>query len=238
MPVATALAEPPLEPPVTRVSSSGWRVAPKPESSLVVPKANSWRLVLPTSTAPAWRRRVVTVASAAATPAHAHARTGRRDDAGFVDEVLERDRNAVQRASAVPGRSAPDRRLMRGRQRSIAGDGDEGVQPRVQRRDALETPLGERHRGGLAARQRRRELADGLALPVGHGRAAPRGASVRGRVCHVVPVGSPQRRGGGRQPLQQRLQLRQPAPIRIRLGRRQPAFAIAGDVRHDRSRRP
>jgi hypothetical protein len=67
MPVATALAEPPLDPPVTRVSSTGLRAAPKPESSFVVPNANSCRLVLPTKTAPASRSRRVTVASVAAT---------------------------------------------------------------------------------------------------------------------------------------------------------------------------
>ena len=42
-------------------------VAPNADSSVVVPRANSWRLVLPISTAPAWRSRAVTGASLAAT---------------------------------------------------------------------------------------------------------------------------------------------------------------------------
>ena len=67
MPVATATAEPPLDPPGERDGSSGLRISPNPESSLVVPNANSCRLVLPTNTAPASRRRRVTNASASAT---------------------------------------------------------------------------------------------------------------------------------------------------------------------------
>ena len=67
MPVATATADPPLEPPGDRDGSCGLRTGPNPESSLVVPNANSCRLVLPTNTAPASRRRWVTTASAAAT---------------------------------------------------------------------------------------------------------------------------------------------------------------------------
>ena len=66
MPVATEIADPPLEPPGERDGSSGWRAGPNPESSLVVPKANSWRLVLPTNTAPACRSRAVTGASCVA----------------------------------------------------------------------------------------------------------------------------------------------------------------------------
>ena len=53
IPVATLAAEPPLDPPGDREGSRGLRVGPKAESSLVVPKANSCRLVLPTNTAPA-----------------------------------------------------------------------------------------------------------------------------------------------------------------------------------------
>jgi hypothetical protein len=67
MPDATAAAEPPLEPPGERDGSCGFLAGPKPESSLVVPNANSCRLVLPTNTAPASRSRRVTTASEAAT---------------------------------------------------------------------------------------------------------------------------------------------------------------------------
>jgi hypothetical protein len=41
IPVATAIAEPPLDPPGDRVGSWGFFAVPNPESSLVVPKANS-----------------------------------------------------------------------------------------------------------------------------------------------------------------------------------------------------
>ena len=62
-PAATAAAEPPLEPPGTRLVSWGLRVGPKAEFSVEEPMANSSRLVLPTTTAPAARRRSTTVAS-------------------------------------------------------------------------------------------------------------------------------------------------------------------------------
>src|SRR5947209_12207494 len=62
-PAATAAALPPLDPPGTRVGSCGLRVGPKAEFSVDEPMANSSRLVLPTTTAPASRSRVTTVAS-------------------------------------------------------------------------------------------------------------------------------------------------------------------------------
>ena len=63
MPEATAAALPPDEPPGTRVGSQGFRVGPKAEFSVDEPMANSSRLVLPTSTAPAPRSRDTAVAS-------------------------------------------------------------------------------------------------------------------------------------------------------------------------------
>src|SRR6478672_297035 len=63
IPAATAAALPPLDPPGTRVGSWGLRVGPKAEFSVDEPMANSSRLVLPTNTAPASRRRVTAVAS-------------------------------------------------------------------------------------------------------------------------------------------------------------------------------
>src|SRR4030095_2787485 len=67
MSVATEIAEPPDDPPGERLGSSGCLAGPNADSSFVVPNANSCRLVLPIRTAPAARRRVTTVASAAAT---------------------------------------------------------------------------------------------------------------------------------------------------------------------------
>src|SRR5262245_10314006 len=62
-PAATDAAEPPLEPPGTRDTSFGFRVGPNAEFSVDEPIANSSRLVLPMTTAPASRKRVTTVAS-------------------------------------------------------------------------------------------------------------------------------------------------------------------------------
>src|SRR3954447_6899419 len=62
-PAATAAALPPLEPPGTRDGSHGLRVGPNAEFSVEEPIANSSRFVLPTTTAPAARRRSTTVAS-------------------------------------------------------------------------------------------------------------------------------------------------------------------------------
>ena len=63
IPAATAAAEPPEEPPGTRLGSAGLRVGPDEEFSVDEPMANSSMLVLPTATAPAARSRDTTVAS-------------------------------------------------------------------------------------------------------------------------------------------------------------------------------
>ena len=67
MPAATLAADPPLDPPGDRDGSCGLRAGPNAESSFVVPNANSCRLVLPTNTAPAWRRCATVGASRSAT---------------------------------------------------------------------------------------------------------------------------------------------------------------------------
>src|SRR5947209_18522537 len=58
MPLTTAAAEPPLEPPATRLLSHGLYVC-----GVYVPYANSWVLVLPMIMAPALRYRYTTAAS-------------------------------------------------------------------------------------------------------------------------------------------------------------------------------
>ena len=65
MPAATETADPLLDPPGDRPGSRGWRVGPKAESSPVVPNANSCRLHLPMTMAPAARSRPTAAASAA-----------------------------------------------------------------------------------------------------------------------------------------------------------------------------
>src|SRR3989344_5902236 len=64
---ATAAAEPPDVPPGTRDVSCGFRVGPKAEFSVELPRANSSILVLPTIIAPASLSFFVAVASYGAT---------------------------------------------------------------------------------------------------------------------------------------------------------------------------
>ncbi len=64
---ATAAAEPPLDPPVSRPTSHGFRVGPHADTAFVPPAASSCWFVFPTMTAPADRRRRTTAESAAAT---------------------------------------------------------------------------------------------------------------------------------------------------------------------------
>jgi hypothetical protein len=63
MRAATAVAEPPEDPPGTRVASQGFLTGPKCEVSLDEPIANSSMLVLPSWTAPAAAKRSITWAS-------------------------------------------------------------------------------------------------------------------------------------------------------------------------------
>ncbi len=60
-PAATAAAEPPDEPPGTRVRSQGLSVGPYAECSVDEPIANSSWFVLPSSGAPAASRRSTAV---------------------------------------------------------------------------------------------------------------------------------------------------------------------------------
>ncbi len=64
---ATAAADPPDEPPGTRVGSHGLRTGPKAELSFEEPIPNSSQLVFPTTTHPAAFSRATHVASSAAT---------------------------------------------------------------------------------------------------------------------------------------------------------------------------
>ena len=69
IPVATAIAEPPLEPPGIRDGAAGFTTRPKRGLSLVMPYANSCRFARPTITAPARRSRATISASRVATSA-------------------------------------------------------------------------------------------------------------------------------------------------------------------------
>src|ERR1700722_11036958 len=64
MPVATAAAGPPDDPPDVRVGSHGFRVAPNRELNVWMSPDHSGTLVLPNTMAPAERRRPTAGASA------------------------------------------------------------------------------------------------------------------------------------------------------------------------------
>src|SRR5277367_705427 len=63
IPAASAAADPPDDPPGTRLVSQGLRVVRKALFSVELPMANSSRLVLPRNTAPACSSFLTTVAS-------------------------------------------------------------------------------------------------------------------------------------------------------------------------------
>ena len=141
MPAATLAADPPLEPPGDRLTSWGLRAGPNADSSLVVPNANSWRLVLPMMTAPASRSATITGASWRGDVPFAHAgrRGGRR--AGDVDQILDGDRDAVKGAAIAPGGELAVG-LARLLPRGVGHDENERVQPRVVFLDAAEARVG------------------------------------------------------------------------------------------------
>ena len=67
IPVASAAADPPLDPPAVIARFHGFRVAPKTAFTVFGPNANSGVFVLPTMMAPAARSRCTTSASSSGT---------------------------------------------------------------------------------------------------------------------------------------------------------------------------
>ena len=63
IPVASAAAEPPLDPPGTRSEFQGFSVLPSLAFWVVIPQPNSWERVAPTTIAPAFRHRATAIAS-------------------------------------------------------------------------------------------------------------------------------------------------------------------------------
>ena len=155
MPAATATPVPELEPPGARwvAGSHGfhgvpmWRLVPK------LPMANSTEWVLPSTIMPAASMRRTSVAVSGETRVLPHLRAAGRDAPLDVDDVLHRDRDAVQRAHRVPGATRGVRRGRR-RARLLGIDMDEGMQLRVLARDALEQAVDQRRRSQLARSER------------------------------------------------------------------------------------
>ena len=146
IPAATAVAEPPLEPPEVRCGSHGLRVTPKVGDSVKGVAISSGTWVLPRITAPAAAQaghdlgvgglgRRVGVAAV------------RGDLPGDVHVVLDRDRDAEQRQRLSVG--APVVGLVGGPQRLLAEHDAERVEQRIEPRDAGQEQLGQLARGEL-----------------------------------------------------------------------------------------
>src|SRR6185503_11266596 len=67
IPLASAAAPPPVDPPALFETSQGFLVRPNTSLNVLPPAANSGQLVLPRITAPASRSRRTTIASSAGT---------------------------------------------------------------------------------------------------------------------------------------------------------------------------
>ena len=142
---------------------------------------SSGTLVLPRITAPAARRRRTTSASAARGRAVGVAAV-RGDLAGDVDVVLDRDRDAEQRALVAAAAAAVG--LVGLGERALGEHDAEGVERRVEARDALEV----RARPARATRPRRRRSA----RP--GGRAPAKARSVAVHAARTLPRAMRRRR--------------------------------------------
>ena len=166
MPAATAAADPPLDPPGMRPRSQGLRVISKPEFSVEEPIANSSMLSLPTITAPSALSRATTVASYGGTKPARIREPQVVGTPGRAQHVLERDRDPGQRPTAPGGdRAVGGVRLP---QRVLGRDGEEGVDPRLHGRDAVQHGPGQLAGADLPFGQAPVRLFDGQFMQV-HG---------------------------------------------------------------------
>ena len=101
MPHATAAAEPLLEPPGVRSRFQGLRVGGGSKLAYCVVT------VLPRSTAPAWRSLRTTVGVLAGDAVRPEPRAGRGRPVEDVEDVLDAERDAVQRAAPLAALRAP-----------------------------------------------------------------------------------------------------------------------------------
>ena len=129
------------------------RVAPKTSLNVCEPAPNSGVLVLPMITAPAARRRSTIRLSAVGHVVGEQRRAVRRPHPGGVLEVLDRDRQALQRTG---------RRGVGERERLLAVEQrDDRVHARVALLDAVEEGSDHLARGDLAAADGRGEIRRG-----------------------------------------------------------------------------
>ena len=147
IPAATAAALPPLDPPVLRCGSHGLRVAPHVCDSVSCGhRASSGMFVWPTTIAPA-RAQAADGLAVRRGRLPDHAGAVRRQFAGDVHVVLDRDRHAEQRRR--PALAQAGLRGLGLGERALGAYGAERVDRRIQAGDALEAELDElarRHR--------------------------------------------------------------------------------------------
>ncbi len=161
---ATAAPAPPLEPPGVWSSDQGLRVAPKASDSVNGKIVSSGTCVLPMTMAPASRRARTTSASRSRGPAVRQRAPG-RDLPGDVGVVLDRHRDAEQRAP-IAGAAAPVGLV--GLHQGAVGEHDaEGVDLGIRLPDALERRLDELARGDLAGGHEARLLGGAGVAEVG-----------------------------------------------------------------------
>ena len=164
IPAATATAEPPLEPPGDREGSCGLRTGPNAESSLVVPYANSCRLVLPMTIAPARLKLHDDGCIGIGTMTIAHAGRGGRRDAFDVDQILDGDRNAME-WTTVAARGELTIGLRRLTPGFVSHHADERVQFFIFRVDPPEARLKELRGTQLARPELPADLIDRSCIP-------------------------------------------------------------------------
>ena len=157
-PAATAAAEPPLEPPGVRLRSHGLRVAPNVGVSVNGDDLELGHVGLADDhraggAQPADDLGVLARGLAVGVGAV------RGDLAGDVGVVLDRDRDAEQRARVAAAAAAVG--LVGLDQRALGEDDAEGVERGVEAGDALEVRLGQLARGELAGRRSARPGARG-----------------------------------------------------------------------------
>ena len=129
----------------------------------MVPSANSCRLVLPTKTAPAARSRADDHRIARRHVSAPHARGRSRWRAAKIDEILERDRHAVQRAAITAGGNLLVG-VARLRTRLVGEHRDEGVDRRIAFGDAREAAVGDGFGAGRPRLKRARQLGQRAAF--------------------------------------------------------------------------
>ena len=166
MPAATAVAEPPEEPPLVRVGSHGLRVGPKRLVLVHGRMPHSGSVVDPDDDEAGLLEATHDVVVVGRLPVAEEVGGEGQPLAGDRAVVLDRDRHARERA-LVAGADLVGRR-----ERVLGEDVDERVELGVERVDAVQRGLHELARGQLAGADEAGELARRAEEEVGHGAGA------------------------------------------------------------------